>query len=63
MPFIQRWDVYFIKKKILIADAFFSGVGFCAVLVSFYVSFYYNVILGKYFTENLKSYLLTGMLV
>lgn len=25
---------------------FFLGVGFCAVLVAFYVSFYYNVIIG-----------------
>jgi len=25
---------------------FFKGVGFCAVLVAFYVSFYYNVIIG-----------------
>lgn len=24
----------------------FKGVGFCAVLIAFYVSFYYNVILG-----------------
>lgn len=23
-----------------------SGIGFCAVLVAFYVSFYYNVIIG-----------------
>lgn len=26
---------------------YFSGVGFCAVLIAFYVSFYYNVIIGK----------------
>lgn len=26
----------------------FAGVGFCAVLVAFYVSFYYNVIIGEW---------------
>ncbi|CAG9124873.1 unnamed protein product [Plutella xylostella] len=33
----------------------FKGVGFCAVMVAFYVSFYYNVIIGKLIGQGLKS--------
>lgn len=36
----------------------FKGVGFCAVLVAFYVSFYYNVIIGwalYFFVSSLQS--------
>lgn len=34
--------------QVLIVYLFFLGVGFCAVMVAFYVSFYYNVIIGKF---------------
>lgn len=33
----------------------FKGVGFCAVMVAFYVSFYYNVIIGEFYNQ-LSSY-------
>lgn len=33
---------FFLFKPVVI----YTGVGFCAVLVAFYVSFYYNVIIG-----------------
>lgn len=36
--------MFVIKLKPVIL--LFSGVGFCAVLVAFYVSFYYNVIIA-----------------
>ena len=26
----------------------FKGVGYCAVFIAYYVSFYYNVIIGKF---------------
>lgn len=47
----------------------FKGVGFCAVLIAFYVSFYYNVILGirvvnlTYFGHNLVSNFQPGLYI
>ena len=37
---------------------FASGVGYCAVFIAYYVSFYYNVIIGwsiYYFANSLSS--------
>lgn len=51
---MNSWNIFkiqlfctvdFVKKHIYIY-IYISGVGFCAVLVAFYVSFYYNVIIG-----------------
>ena len=39
-----RGDDINVHLKLNICN--FSGVGFCAVLIAFFVSFYYNVIIG-----------------
>lgn len=38
----------------------FKGVGFCAVLVAFYVSFYYNVILGTWNNSESRNSLINA---
>ena len=40
------WQILYRHSKCSCAPSFLTGVGFCAVLVAFYVSFYYNVIIG-----------------
>ncbi len=41
--FLKQWYVQFCKR---LNNYIFLGVGYCAVFIAFYVSFYYNVIIG-----------------
>ena len=74
MSYIQRYQRIFDTFRILIRLSInkansssiyiihysFTGVGYCAVFIAFYVSFYYNVIIGwsLYYAANSLTFTL-----